>query len=296
MPRRARPLLPKIRYSSTERTHCENCSIDLATQRNPSTKYPLEERPPYKWKGHSLSPFDNSNYLRHPKERDGIFFTNNHLTEYRWLIKYHKAQIKDIEKVHCKELRLLAKRRAIVLARCFAHEKPARTREFETNLDILRFQQLWEKSLVYCRLRIELHHLRANSRRQLLNQPELTGPEKESWNEAFLSEVRKEQWQTLLKIRASFEREGEVFPEHLRAPYGQSFDRYFGKLGGKFGWFRPTDLCLVLTRDTDIELDGAVAPGIAIVPTTQTFSLSLGSEETLPLRDKRTVCNNIKKV
>ncbi|KAF8543562.1 hypothetical protein BDD12DRAFT_874247 [Trichophaea hybrida] len=285
MPRRARPPYPKIHYSS-QFQHCPNCNKPLVSHHPPTNYGPLE-RPPYKWKGYSLRAFDNSVYLRRPKERDGIFFTNQHLTEYRWLVKYHKAQIKDIERVHYKELRLLVRRRAIVLQRCRVRDKATKTKEFENNFDILRFQQLWEKSLVYCRLRIELHHLRTNSRRKLLGQPELTGAEKEGWNQAFLSEVRKEQWLTLLKIKAAFVREGLSFPEHLRAPYGQSFDSYFGKLGTKFGWYRAGDLALGGT------VDGAGTPGLVFQSTVRTFSVSLDSEDISS--KEKTICSTAKK-
>lgn len=272
MPRRSRtsPPLP------FERPNCPNGTAPL----------PTHLAPPHKWKGYSLRIFDNSVYLRRPKERDGIFFTNRHLTEYRWLVKYHKAQIKDIERVHSKELCLLSRRKAIVLGHCSGvRDKAARTEEFDNSLDILRFQQLWEKSLVYCRLKIELHHLRANSRRQLLGERELTGPEKEGWNQAFLSEVRKEQWLTLLKIKAAFVREGATFPEHLRAPYGQSFDTYFGKLGTKFGWYRAADFAL-----------RADNPSWGILqPTANTFSVSLDSDDTT-VSGGGTACQKFKNV
>jgi len=213
------------------------------SQRNrPHGSYTALERPPHQWKGYSLASFDRSAYLRRPKERDGIFYTNQHLVEYRWLINYYQAQIKDIEHSHSKELRLLSRKKAIALNRCRVKDRVAITKEFEDNFDVLRFQQLWEKSLIYCRLRIELHHLRSNCRRKLLDQPEFTGPEKESWNEGFLNTVRREQWETLLRIKTAFSREGETFPEYLRAPFGQSFESYFGKFGVKFGWYRAGEL------------------------------------------------------
>lgn len=287
MPRRSRT--PPPRRYPPDPPSCPNCTAPLPTHCHaPAIRYGTLERPPHKWKGYSLSIFNNSIYLRRPKERDGIFFTNRHLTEYRWLVKYHKAQIKDIERVHSKELRLLSRRKAIVLRHCGVRDKAARTKEFDNSLDILLFQQLWEKSLVYCRLRIELHHLRANSRRQLLGKRELTGPEKEGWNQAFLSEVRREQWLTLLKIKAAFVREDAAFPEHLRAPYGQSFDSYFGKLGTKFGWYRATDLALGGTTA------GNLSWGI-LQPTANTFSISLDSDDTT-VSDKKTACQKVKKV
>ena len=277
---------PLRRHQRHQSSHCPNCNLPLTIPHQHPRNYPTLERPPYKWKGHSLAPFDRSAYLNLPKEREGIFYTNHHLTEYRWLIKYHKAQIKDIERVHKKELRLLARRRSIVLKRCHRSDRPARIKDFETNFDILRFQQLWEKSLVYCRLRIELHHLRSNCKRTLLNKRQLTGPEKEVWNEAFLSEVRREQWETLLKIRSAFSREGLPFPEYLRAPFGQSLTSYFGKFGVKFGWYQAGDL--------EGALDGSGTP-IRVWQRGVTFPDSFDDSEDLT-PEGTTVCAKAKLV
>ncbi|KAA8906394.1 hypothetical protein FN846DRAFT_1013716 [Sphaerosporella brunnea] len=266
-----------VRHSSNG--HSPHCNIPLPIpHQHPPRSYDTLDRPPHRWKGYSLAPFDRSDYLRRPKERDGIFYTNQHLTEYRWLIKCHAAQIKDIERVHSKELRLLSRRKSIVLRRCKVRENAVKTKEFEADLDVLRFQQLWEKSLVYCRLQIELHHLRSNCRRKLLGRQELTGPEKQDWNEAFLSEVRREQWETLLQIKAAFAREGETFPTHLRAPFGQSLEAYFSKFGVKFGWYRAT------VFGVEPIVDGAqtppeVLPGLAIPASYIWGSEDLTSEE-----------------
>jgi len=121
-----------------------------------------------------------------------------------------------------------------------------------------------------------------------LGQPELTGPEKECWNQAFLSDVRKEQWLTLLKIKAAFVREELSFPEHLRAPYGQSFDSYFGRLGIKFGWYRAGDLALGGT------VGGTGTLGQVLQPTARTFSVSLDSEDIIT--EENTVCSKAKRV
>lgn len=234
------PLSPLARpvFQKNRRHTC----VATSQRNRPPGSLTALERPPHQWKGYSLAPFDRSAYLRRPKERDGIFYTNHHLVEYRWLVKYHRAQIKDIEHSHSKELRLLSRKKRIVLNRCRVKDRVAITKDFEDSFDALRFQQLWEKSLIYCRLRIELHHLRSNCRRKLLGRPELTGPEKESWNEAFLSTVRREQWETLLRIKSVFAREGTPFPANLRAPFGQSFESYFGKFGVRFGWYRASGL------------------------------------------------------
>jgi hypothetical protein len=273
------------RYSSNG--HCPHCNIPLSIpHQHPPRCYGTLERPPHRWKGYSLAPFDRSVYLHRPKEQDGIFYTNQHLTEYRWLIKYHKAQIKDIGRVHGKELQLISRRKAIVLKRCSVRDKRAKTKEFEAALDVLRFQQLWEKSLVYCRLQIELHHLRAGCRRKLLSRPDLTGPKKEAWNEAFLSEVRKEQWETLLKIKAAFAREGALFPTYLRAPFGQSLGSYFAKFGVKFGWYRESIL-------GEATVDGGQTPRSALVERTLSSPYTWEFED---LTSEETVCARAKQV
>jgi hypothetical protein len=285
MPRPSLHLVSRRNGRHSSNGHCPYCDIPLSVpHQHPPRSYGTLDRPPHRWKGYSLAPFDRSLYLRRPKERDGIFYTNQHLTEYRWLIKCYKAQIKDIERVHCKELRLLARRKAIVLKRCRVIERAAKSKEFDTALDVLRFQQLWEKSLIYCRLQIELHHLRADCRRKLLSRPELTGAEKEEWNEAFLSEVRREQWDTLLQIKAAFARECTPFPAHLRAPFGQSLEAYFAKFGVKYGWYRAGE-AIVDGATTPPE----VFPGVAVPVASYTWD----SEDQAP---EDTLCEKAKEV
>jgi hypothetical protein len=162
--------------------------------------YAACDRPPFRWKGYLLALFDCSHYFYRSKERDGIYFTNEHHLEHRWLIRFYRAQIRDIKSVYRKELRLLARKKRITLKRCKLEEKANILLKFDTNLEVLQFQQRWEKSLACCRLRIELYSLRENPSRKLC-LPELTEHEKECWSEIFLNKARKKQWETLCKIK-----------------------------------------------------------------------------------------------
>jgi len=263
----------------------QRCPSQCRSRPSPRKSYSTAERPPYKWKGFSLSPFDRSEYLYYTKERDEIFYTKEHRAEHRWLVRYHQAQIKDVERIHLKELRLLSRRRRIVLKRCKLKEKGSRVREFEQSFDVLRFQQLWEKSLVYCRLRIELRNLRVNCKRKHQGKHILTVREKEAWNARFLSFVRLEQWVTLLQVKYACQRAGEPFPEYLTAPFGQSFASYFGKFGAEFGWYQGG--CL------DCSADGATTPPVFDLIAYSSWS-PLESEDTIPEKD--TVCSKARTV
>jgi hypothetical protein len=237
--------------------------------------YAACDRPLFRWKGYSLALFDCSHYFYHSKERNGIDLTNEH----RSLIRFYRAQIRDIKSVHRKELRLLARKKRIALKRCKPEEKANILLKFDTNLEVLQFQQRWEKNIVYCRLRIEFYSLRENPSRKLLSLPELTEYEKECWNETFLNKARKKQWETLCKIE-------EVFSAYLREPFSQPFDSYFGKFGVGFGWYHFSDL--------GTSGDGANSPIQAWDTAFYTTPDSLDSEDTESF--EKTVCGKTKKV